>query len=72
MPICALACNTTQHESTGQTSTYFLIHSRETLVPLDLLMNDPDPDKTVKYCDYVDEMEDCMRRVFEIVREHQG
>jgi len=71
LPICVLAYNTTRHESTGQTP-YYLMHSREALIPLDLLMKNPDSSAKVKYCDYVDEMEDRMRRVFDTVRVHQG
>ena len=71
LPICVLAYNTTRHESTGQTP-YYLMHSREALIPLDLLMKNPDSSAKVKYCDYVDEMEDRMRRVFDTVRAHQG
>jgi len=43
------------------------MHSREALIPLDLLMLNPDPDNTVKYCEYVDEVECRVRQVFKIV-----
>ena len=70
LPFCALAYNTTRHESTGQ-SPYRLMYGREVLIPLDLLLGGKPLPEEVDYCEYVEQVDRQMRDMFEVVQDHQ-
>jgi len=70
LSMCVLAYNTSRHESTGQ-MPYYLMYSREAIIPLDLLLENFQHDEDIDYNAYAEETEDRMRRAFDLVQKHQ-
>ena len=70
LSMCVLAYNTSRHESTGQTP-YYLMYSREAIIPLDLLLGNFERAEGIDYNAYAEETEVRMRRAFDLVQKHQ-
>jgi len=60
-----------KHEATAF-SPYYLMHGREAICPLDLLLETPRPDAPTDVNQYADEMVERLKRAFTRVVEHEG
>jgi hypothetical protein len=65
-----MAYNASRHESTAH-SPYFLMHGREAICPLDLLLDTPQQNFPLNVNEYADELVDRLKSAFRIVTEHQ-
>jgi hypothetical protein len=70
LSLCAMAYNASRHESTAH-SPYFLMHGREAICPLDLLLDTPQQNFPLNVNEYADELVDRLKSAFRIVTEHQ-
>jgi len=71
LPMCVLAYNTSRHESTGM-SPYYLMYSRQALVPLDLMLERPEDMVSSNYHEYAEGVAERMRSAYKLVQDHQG
>jgi hypothetical protein len=67
---CAMAYNASRHESAAH-SPYFLMHGREAICPLDLLLETPQQDFPANIDAYADELVDRFKSTFRIVMQHE-
>ena len=71
LPACVMAYNVSKHESTSY-SPYFLMHGREAICPLDLVVDTPFADVPADRNQYADELVDRLREAFRLVNLHDG
>ena len=66
---CVRAYNVSRHEATSF-SPYFLMHGREAICPLDLLLDTPQPDISPSVNQFADELVERLKSAFRSVDEH--
>ena len=71
LPACVMAYNVSKHESTSY-SPYFLMHGREAICPLDLVVNTPYDDVPSNRNQYADELVERLKEAFRRVNDHSG
>ena len=71
LPACVMAYNVSKHESTSY-SPYFLMHGREAICPLDLVVDTPYDDVPSDRNQYADELVERMKDAFRRVSNHTG
>ena len=69
LPLCVLAYNMSKSEATSF-SPYYLMHGREAICPLDLLLDTPREDYPVDLNDFADQLVERLKSAFRIVAEH--
>jgi hypothetical protein len=69
LPACVMAYNVSKHESTSF-SPYYLMHGREAICPLDLLVDTPQPDVPAKTNEYAEELVERLKTAFRAVAAH--
>ena len=71
LPACVMAYNVSKHESTSY-SPYFLMHGREAICPLDMVVNTPFADVPSNRNQYADELVERLKDAFRLVHAHTG
>ena len=70
-PYATFAYNTSYHSSTAF-SPFYLLYLREARIPIDLVMENVGESIPANWDDYVMEMRDRMKKIFQTVRGHLG
>ena len=68
---CVMAYNVSRHEATSF-SPYYLMHGREAICPLDLLLETPIPDAPSDTNQYAENLVERLKSAFQIVARHSG
>ena len=69
LPACVLAYNMSKNEATSY-SPYFLMHGRQALCPMDLLLQTPEDNENVNVNDYADLLVERLRVAYRLVSQH--